>query len=202
MGMKDQNTSPGDAEELLRLLSRAERLEALPRTGWQVCGVERPESIAAHVHGVMVVALWLADHHPEPKPDVERVMRIALVHDLSEAMLTDLPRPVKQLIGKDAVDRAEDRAADRILAAVPAWRQAFDEYRQGQTLEARIVKVADRIQMLAKALEYRQQRRGDVERFFDDHDTFDDRGIPLARAVFDALRTRYEERRWFDAHFD
>lgn len=200
--MKDPLTSTDQAEELLRLLSRAERLEALPRTGWQVCGVERPESIAAHVHGVLVVALWLADHHPDPKPDAERVMRIALVHDLSEAMLTDLPRPVKQLIGKDAVDRAEDRAADRILAAVPAWRDAFTEYRRGQTLEARIVKVADRIQMLAKALAYRQQKRGDIDRFFDDPETFNDRGIAPARAVFDALRTRYKEGRWFDAHFD
>ncbi|TXD38952.1 HD family hydrolase [Lujinxingia vulgaris] len=200
--MNDQRPAPGNANDLLRLLSRAERLEALPRTGWQICGVERPESIAAHVHGVMLVALWLADHHPEPTPDAERVMRIALVHDLSEAMLTDLPRPVKQLLGKEAVDRAEEQAADHILATLPSWRDAYREYREGKTLEARIVKVADRIQMLAKALEYRQQKRGDISRFFDDDETFDDRGVEPARAIFDALRTCYREGRWFDFHFD
>jgi len=190
------------AEELLRLLSRAERLESLPRTGWQICGVERPESVAAHVHGVMLVALWLADHHPDPRPNVERVMRIAMVHDLSEAMLTDLPRPVKQLIGKAAVDRAEDRAADLILGQLPSWRAAFQEYRDAKTLEARIVKVADRIQMLAKALEYRQHQRGDVARFFADQESFDARGVQPAVAVFAALRARFDEGRWFDSHFE
>ncbi|RAL24819.1 oxetanocin [Lujinxingia litoralis] len=194
-------TSP-DVEQLLRLISRDQRLESLPRTGWQICGVDRPESIAAHIHGVTLIALWLADHQPPPGANVERVLRIALVHDLGEAMLTDLPRPVKELIGKDVVDQAEDRAADHILEALPSWRSAFQEYRQGQTLEARIVKVADRIQMLARALEYRHQKRGETSRFFDTSTSFDARGVHLAAEIFQALRRHFDDKTWFDPHFD
>lgn len=190
------------AEDLLRLLSRAERLEAFPRTGWQVCGVQNPESVAAHSYMVALIACWLADRIDTPV-DTERVLRIALVHDLSEAMLTDLPRPVKVLLGKEAVRKAEEKAAQQILATEPApFLQAHDEYMEATSLEARLVKAADRIQMLAKALQYRAEKRGRTERFFDDPSTFDDYGIPLVRAIFDRLRYYHQEDCWFSPDFD
>lgn len=190
-----------NADALLRLIARAERLEAFPRTGWQVCGVQNPESVAAHSYMVTLIALWLADHIDEPV-STERVMRIALVHDLPEAMLTDLPRPVKILLGRSACQKAEENAAAKIFEDhPPAWQDAHDEYIGATSLEARLVKAADRIQMLAKALQYRAEHRGRTERFFDDPQTFDDFGIPLVATIFDELRRLHSQDRWFPPDF-
>lgn len=190
------------AEELLRLVARTERLESFPRTGWLVCGVQGPESVAAHVWETTIIAMWLADHVNEPV-DVERVLRMALVHDIGESMLTDLPWPVKRFIGAEPIAAGEARAAGEVLADAPdSWREALDAYEAKDTLEARLVKAADRIQMLAKALQYRSQQRGDVRRFFSEQRNFDDFGIPLVAAILERLRDHWEADDWYPAHFD
>lgn len=190
-----------DIESLLRLLSRTDRLERFPRTGWLASGVQQPESVAAHSWEVTVVALWLADH-VEAEVDTERVLRIALLHDIGEAMLTDLPRPVKRLVGAGVVEEAEAEAADEILGdGGNRWPEAVEAYREQSTDEARLVKAADRIQMMAKALSYDAQDRGDVSRFWESRESFDDRGFPLVGEIFEALRERWEAGEWYDQDF-
>lgn len=190
------------ADSLLRLLWRTERLEAFPRTGWQTCGVTSPESVASHSYVVAVTALWLADHLDDPV-DTERVLRLALVHDLPEAMLTDLPRPVKQRLGTAACQNAEQKALDELFEPHLAhWRLAHEEYVAAQTLEARLVKGADKIQLLAKALQYSVEHRGRTERFFADRKRYDDYGIPLLASIYDRLFERFADGDWFAAGFE
>ncbi|MFW5968579.1 MAG: HD domain-containing protein [Persicimonas sp.] len=197
-----KNESDDRVEQLLRLLARSERLESLPRTGWLVCGVQGPESIAAHLWETTLVAMWLADHVDE-EVDTEKVLRISLLHDISESMLTDLPWPVKRFVGGDAIAEAEERATDEVLADAPdAWREAVAAYEQAESLEARIVKSADRIQMLAKSLQYDTQNRGDVRRFWREPRNFKDYGIDLVGEVLERLRERWEAGEWYPAHFD
>jgi putative hydrolase of HD superfamily len=196
--MEDQPT-PSPADALLRLVSRLERLEALPRTGWIVCGVQHPESIAAHLYMVSVISLWLADRIDEPV-DTARMLRIALAHDAGEAMVTDLPAPVKNALGREATARAERDAVDALFAdSDDDWTDAFHDYERRSSLEARLVKAADRIQMLAKALQYHHQRRGDVRRFFDDPPHSE---IPLVDTIFDELHRRFHDDDWFPADLD
>ena len=107
-----------------------------------------------------------------------------------------------------AIDDAESSDADRMfefLATIAddagvAWLGAYDAYRAADLLEARIVKAADRIQMLAKAATYENQRRGDVARFFEGDDP--DFGIPIVGEILVRLRERRALGEWFDADFD
>lgn len=192
----------GRADELLRMLSRAERLERMPRTGWLVAGVQQPESVAAHSWEVALVALWLADN-VDQAVDPERVLRIALLHDIGEALLTDLPRPVKHLVGYEAVDRAESEAVETILGALgEGWTDPAEAYRRQEEPEARLVKAADRIQMMAKSLAYDSRQAGDVERFWTSRDGFDDYGFPLVGEVFDRLRDHWEAGDWYANDLD
>lgn len=190
-----------EADELLRLFSRLDRLAELPRTGWLVAGVDEPESIADHVFGVAIVAMWLADR-VEADVDTERLLRIALLHDAGEALLTDLPRPVKELIGRDDVDEAEAEACRRLFVDVDGWEESVEAYRRQESDEARLVKAADRIQMAAKALVYRSQGRGDVERFGEELESIDDYGFPIVGEIFERLRERWEADDWFPADLD
>ena len=196
-------TSPTDdrPDSLLRLIWRTERLESFPRTGWQVCGVSDPESVAAHSFGVAVIALWLADHIDRPV-NTELVLRIALIHDLPEAMLTDLPRPVKERLGPQVCRDAEDQAAQDLFDPdLSHWRSHHRDYVAAQSLEAQLVKSADKIQMLAKALQYRVERRGRTERFFADRRRYDHYGIDLVAQIYDRLFERFHDDDWFHAGF-
>ncbi len=191
-----------DVDNLLRLLSRTDRLERFPRTGWLASGVQDPESVAAHSWEVAIVALWLADHVDEAV-DAERVLRIAVLHDIGEAMLTDLPRPVKELVGPERVEEAEGAAVEAVLDGLGEdWSGAVEEYRARSTPEARLVKAADRIQMMAKSVSYDAQGRGDVSRFWSSRDAFDDFGFDLVGEIFDELRRRWEAGEWFEFGFD
>jgi putative hydrolase of HD superfamily len=189
-------------DQLIRFVSRAERLESFPRSGWIACGVDQPESVAAHVHGVALIAMWIGDH-VDDDVDTERLLRIALLHDIGEALMTDLPWPVKRFVDPEAVADGEARAADTVLEDAPAaWRASVRAYRELDSLEARIVKASDRIQMLCKSLQYRSQNRGDVERFWQVERNFEDYGIPLVRRVLDRLVEMHESGEWFENGFD
>ncbi len=179
------NSSP---QAFLELLSTLDRLDDLPRTGWLFSGVDRPESIAAHSYGVCLVALWIADHIDEPL-DLGQLLRMALLHDIAESMLTDLPRPVKDILGDAALHDAEDLALDRLLQTDTdhPWKRAHDDYRHRQSLEAKIVKAGDQIQMLHKALLYRHRHNAPIDDFFSPRDAFDDHGIALIKDLFDHL---------------
>lgn len=190
------------ADALLVMLSEVERLEGYPRSGWLRAGVTDPESVAAHSYGVAVVAMWLADH-VEASVDVEQVLRIALLHDVGEAVTTDLPRPVKALLGRDAVDRAELRAAREVIEGADDWEGPVEAYQKQASPEAKIVKAADRIQMLAKSLQYDGQNRGDIGEFWDEESgglpkgiRERDWGFPLVQAVFERLADCYAEGTW------
>lgn len=200
LGMGEEMTDKPD--ELLRFFSRAERLERLPRTGWLVAGVQHPESVAAHGYEVALVALWLADN-VDAEIDAEKVLRIALLHDIGEALLTDLPRPVKDFVGEEDVADAEARAREVVLGDVgPGWSEDAESYREQRTAEARIVKAADRIQMLAKSLVYDSQHRGDVERFWEGIEDAGDYGFPLVGRIFDRLEEHWNSGEWYANDLD
>lgn len=179
-------------ESLLGFARRADRLESLPRTGWLFGGVVAPESVSSHIYQTSLIALWLAE---ELQADVERVLRIALLHDVGEAILTDLPRPTKEFVGRETMIKAERSAVEHVLVGMPTtWGDAYEEYENAATLEARIVKAADRIQMLVKASIYDAQNRGDVGRFFEipDHDF----GIPIVGEILLEIREMRARGAW------
>src|SRR5262245_57028480 len=96
--MSEQADSRGGADAvavgLARFLHRAGRLKATPRTGWIDRGVPvgEAESVADHSFRVALLA-WLAAHlaaADDPALDVDRVLALALIHDLAEALTGDL----------------------------------------------------------------------------------------------------------------
>lgn len=183
------------ARDFLQLLANSERLEALPRTGWITSGVHNPESIAAHSYQVCIAALWIADQIEE-EVDVEKVLRIALLHDLPEALLGDLPRPVKERIGSEICAQAEQDAATDLFGTLPKWIASFQSYQRAESLEARIVKAADKLQMALKAHQYMVQKRGDTRRFLKELGSYPTYDLLIVEMLFAEIKVWVEEDYW------
>lgn len=162
---------------VLAVLDKANDLKQLPRTGWLLAGVSAPESVAAHSYATALLALLLADAinadwggQGLTRPlDSERVLRIALLHDLTESLLTDLPKRSAELLGREAKREAEARAAQQIFATVPdgaAYAELWAEYASGATPEAQVVRDADKLEMVHQALRYEARGQQNLDEFW------------------------------------
>jgi len=155
-----------DPDKLLELLLEAATLKRMPRNGWGMRGVPHVESVAEHSFGTAFVALVLAEAlAAEPgneqggRLDVEQVLIMALLHDLAEVRLTDLPVSAVRLIPPEVKSQAEAAAIGDLLAPLPvagqlaALWQAFED---GSSPEGRLVRDADKLEMMVQCLRYEQ----------------------------------------------
>ncbi|MDF2757844.1 MAG: domain containing 2, partial [Thermomicrobiales bacterium] len=81
------------AQALFGLVQFAAKLKSVPRTGWLDRGLDahRVESVADHSFGVALLA-WVCalQRQAEGTPiDPERVLQLAIIHDLAEAKTGD-----------------------------------------------------------------------------------------------------------------
>ena len=144
---------------MLSTLIELQRLKNLDRTGWTLRGLPAgTECVAAHSFGVSVTAMMLADEVAArgTKVDIERLLRMALLHDWSEARIGDMPKTATDYFGTDNRKRAEMSAFGDIVSGFAAgetnYRELFDEYERRGSLEARLVKAADVIDLLVQVL--------------------------------------------------
>jgi putative hydrolase of HD superfamily len=142
---------------MLSTLIELQRLKRLERTGWALRGLPNgTESVAAHSFGVSVTAMLLAD---EVKArgvsiDTERVLRMALLHDWAETRVGDMPRTAANYFGADARKHAETVAFADIVAeagSAHVYKDLYQDYEQRISVEARLVKAADVIDLLIQA---------------------------------------------------
>ncbi len=150
-----------DREAVLDLLLQAARLKWLPRSGWVMRGIADPESVAEHSWGVALLALTLGSLEEGPV-DREKLLVTALLHDLPEVLLSDIPTPALRYLAAEAKQRAEEAALADLLAALPErerWRAWWDEFESGSSVEGRLVRDADRLDMMIQAYLY-EERRG------------------------------------------
>lgn len=147
-----------DAEKTLQLLLDANRLKAIPRVGWQMRGVFHPESVAEHTFGVAFLAMILADSIEE-EVERERLLSIALLHDLVETFITDLPEPVLRFFPRGAKREAEEAVLQDMLRDLPFAEDYFKlwlEFADRTSVEGRLVRDADKLEMMIQAYVYEQ----------------------------------------------
>jgi putative hydrolase of HD superfamily len=149
---------------MLSTLIELQRLKRLDRTGWTLRGLPNgTESVASHSFGVSVTAMLLADKFTAQgiAVDVEKVLRIALLHDWAEVRVGDMPRTATLYFGSDARKHAETAAFLDVVDTVDAdgiYADLYSDYEQRQSLEARLVKAADVLDLLIQV--YALERAG------------------------------------------
>lgn len=147
-----------DPAPWLDLLLQANILKSTPRTGWHLRWVANPEDVAAHSWGTAMVSLVLAEMSTE-SIDRGRMLSMAVLHDLAETEVSDIPRPAVKFFPEGAKATAESQALAAMLNGLPAadsWTALMDEYKNEGSLEARLVRDADRLEFLLQAWVYRR----------------------------------------------
>jgi putative hydrolase of HD superfamily len=157
------------SHNLMALYTQIATLKLLPRIGWLQRGVHNPESVAEHTFGVATLALLIGD--TIDGLDRGKLLAIAMLHDLAEALLRDLPASAKRFIGAAHKHNAERSALEEMLAQMPnraEYLGLWEEYARGRSREARLVKGIDRIEMLAQALAYERAGSRALGEFWED----------------------------------
>lgn len=184
---------------MLNTLIELQRLKRLDRTGWTLRGLPNgTESVAAHSFGVGVTAMLLADEIASRGVplEIERLLRMALLHDWAETRVGDMPRTATHYFGAEARKLAEGKAFADIVAGVgPAqqdYQKLYDDYEQRQSVEARIVKAADVIDLLVQAFALERAGAKGLDEFWEVATAADFQLPPIAqsvvREVLDSLR--------------
>lgn len=129
--------------QLLKILRVAEKLKC--NTRHCVTSTGRPESVAEHSWRLALMAMLLTGEFPEL--NLNRVIRMCLIHDLGEAFTGDIPTFVKT----DADSRREDDLFDRWIQTLPAdvrgeWESLLEEMNAQKTGEAKLYKALDRLE--------------------------------------------------------
>ena len=150
---------------LLQVLHLAERLKNAPRHSWSSTG--RRESVAEHSWRLCLMALLVRDEFPQA--DMDKVLRMCVLHDLGEAFTGDVPAFEKT----DAHEQAEAAALQAWVRQLPApyaqdFAALYAEMDALQTTEAKLYKALDNLEAVVQhneadlatwlPLEYQLQR--------------------------------------------
>lgn len=182
--------NPGTVLPFMHLL---EKLKTTRRAGWLNEGLSNTESIADHMYRMAVLTMLCTDE----SLDKSRMMALALVHDLAEAIVGDItPRDNVPKLEKQ---RLEQAAMEHICTVtIPVGHAGarrdvmslFEEYEARSTPEARFVKDLDTYELMVQVTEYevREDFRKNLGHFLDGKETI---SHPLVQSWRDeAMRER------------
>ena len=132
-------------EILLQTLAVAERLKCNTRHCYTSSG--RHESVAEHSWRISLMAMLVADEFPEA--DMNKVIRMCLIHDLGEAFTGDIPT-----FWKTGADEAtEENLLNAWVNTLPEpqktdFADLYAEMNALETLEAKIYKALDKLEAI------------------------------------------------------
>ena len=131
--------------KLLEALRTAECLKDATRHCYTSGG--RRESVAEHSWRITLMAYWVSDEFPEA--DLEKLMKMCLIHDLGEAFTGDIPTFDKT----EADEQKEGALLNEWVRSLPQpfadeMKALYQEMEERKTLEARIYKALDNLEAL------------------------------------------------------
>ncbi|OGG20339.1 hypothetical protein A3D03_02190 [Candidatus Gottesmanbacteria bacterium RIFCSPHIGHO2_02_FULL_40_13] len=132
----------------VKFLFEAATLKRLQRTGWQILGGGNQESIAEHSYMVCVISIVLAQNL---KVNLEKILTMALFHDLSETRIGDIYKLADLYVKTDEKKARRDVFSN--LNDDKKTLSILDEYDKKLSLESKLVHDAD---TLALILELKQ----------------------------------------------
>ena len=134
-----------EARKLLDALSVAERLKDATRHCYTKNG--RHESVAEHSWMMTLMAFFMKDEFPEV--DMDKVIKMCIIHDLGEAFTGDIPTFEKT----EENEQIEEKLLYAWVDSLPESQKAemmalYDEMAKRDTIEAKVYKAIDGLEAL------------------------------------------------------
>jgi len=142
------------------------QLKQIPRSGWKKkLGIKNPESVADHAYSVAAIAMILSD---AKKLDTQKILKMALLHDLAESVVGDLTP--EDATKQQKVD-LENTAMKKILATInntqsKQYWKIWMEYQKQSSKEAKLLHDVDKLEMALQASVYKKSKHN-VRPFLD-----------------------------------
>ena len=130
------------------------RLKQVKRAGWSSrAKISNPESVADHSYSMCAISMALSD---TLGLNTERVMKMAILHDLPESIIGDF---VRGEVSKKQKRSDENKAIETILRSISPhirsdYRRVWEEYLLNKTDTARLVHAVDKLEMALQARQY------------------------------------------------
>jgi len=166
-------------KDILNFLIEVGKLKRKPRKGWLVHQIKNSETTAEHIFRTAIIA-WVLGK--KKRLNLERVIKIALAHDLCEVYAPDLT-PYDPLLPKDKKKiaevlkkwpkfttslkikkynnkyKTECRALEKLTSKLSPdlkteIKNLWLDFENGLTKEGRFVKQVDKVENLLQGMEY------------------------------------------------
>jgi 5'-deoxynucleotidase YfbR-like HD superfamily hydrolase len=176
-----------EMEKIIDFLMKIGKLKKMRRTGWVEAGIRDAESVAEHTFRTAVITMILADLYGL---DAGKALKMAILHDLSEIETGDLTPRNKIKLG-DGFAQIEISAIKKALSKLPSelrtnYFSLIMEYFSASSHEAKLVRQADKMEMILQAFEYEksQSYSGELDRFWEAN-IFEGKFSEMAQILFE-----------------
>ncbi len=127
----------------IEIMAVAEKLKCNTRHSWTSNG--RHESVAEHSWRLALMAMLVRDEYPEL--DMDKVIKMCIIHDLGEAFTGDIPSFEK----KEADEKKESEVLNKWIATFPQpykdeFSELYREMKERTTKEAMLYKALDNLE--------------------------------------------------------
>jgi putative hydrolase of HD superfamily len=152
-------------------LLQTSKMKEIPRSGWvsHHISLGDVESVADHTFSTTVLSMLLADLESKRgvKVDAEKVLRIAILHDLAESLTFDISKDYLEYLGQkgETMKREIEKSAWLHIAegikepeVARQYLRLQGEYVKDKSKETKIVHAADSLDILLQVVNY--ERKG------------------------------------------
>ncbi len=188
-----------EVNEIIELMRDVLRLKRTVRSGWPYYGVRDAESVAEHSFGVAFLTIILVDELKARgfELDAEKAIRMAVLHEIGESRISDLHLEARIWLGFEHVSKAEAAAVEAVLSQIgengKPLMELWREFEDGESVEAVVVRAADKIEMMLQGLEYEAEGYRALDPIFSAPQNlkyFDK--IPFLREIVDEIIKRHK----------
>ena len=181
---KEKKRNKNMAAATIEFLHTIGRLKDTPRTGWVENGIPNVESVADHMYRMSVLCMLC----PDTTLNKDRMIRMALCHDMGESIVGDISPAMK--VPKAEKFEKENAAMLHLTGLIPALggdtvKELWDEYEAQQTPEAKFVRDMDLLEMIVQAHYYEKSSGKDLSSFFKSGDKI---VHPWAKEILEQLK--------------
>lgn len=142
--------NPALMSQIIQFLNIAEKLKCEMRHSWLSSG--RQESVAEHTWRMSLMIPLFAPYLSRPI-NLEKCLKMAILHDLAEAEVGDIPVfEIQTLEAKEKKQASERAAMSKLCASLPSetgkdFLLLWEEYEEKKSYEALFINALDKLEV-------------------------------------------------------